>query len=99
MDDDMKFPARLSNGNLKMSSTYYFMDLEPDNVGKSNVEIRVRGRSGVNRNMVYLWENGMTGEGTPQNPIDAKTFHMLKENLLATYNTKTCGIMTPPATA
>jgi len=99
MDDEEKFPAKLSNGNLKMSSTYYFMDLDPDTSGKRNVEIRVRGRSGVNRNMVYLWENGMTGEGTPTNPIDAKAFHMLKENLLAVYNTKTCGILGPPATA
>lgn len=99
MDDDEKFPARLSNGDLKMSSTYYFMDLDADTGGRRNVEIRARGRAGVNRNMVYHWENGMTGEGTPQNPIDAKAFHMLKENLLAVYSTKTCGILSPPATA
>ena len=75
------------------------MDLDPDASGRRNVEIRTRGRAGVNRNMVYLWENGMTGEGAPQNPIDAKAFHMLKENLMATYSTKTCGILSPPATA
>jgi hypothetical protein len=99
MDDDEKFPARLSNGNLRMSNTYYFMDLDVDQGGKRNVEIRVRGRAGVNRNMVYYWENGMTGEGEPKSPIDAKAFHMLKENLLAVYSTKTCGILTPPLTA
>lgn len=99
MDDDMKFPARLSNGNLRMSNTFYFMDLDVDNLGKPNVQIRTRGRSGVNRNMVYLWENGMTGEGKADNPIDAKAFHMLKENLLAVYVTATNGILTPPATA
>jgi len=99
MDDDEKFPARLTNGNLRMSNTFYFMDLDVDQRGRNNVEIRVRGRAGVNRNMVYLWENGMTGEGKASNPIDAKAFHMLKENLLAVYSTKTCGILSPPATA
>jgi len=99
MDDEEKFPAKLTNGKLRMSNTFYFMDLDVDNKGRKNVEIRARGRAGVNRNIVYYWENGMTGEGTPQSPVDAKAFHMLKENLLATFNTKSCGIMGPPATA
>lgn len=99
MDDEEKFPARLTNGNLKMSNTFYFMDLDAEASGRRNVEIRVRGRAGVNRNMIYLWENGMTGEGKATNPIDAKAFHMLKENLLAVYNTRSSGILKPPATA
>lgn len=99
MDDEEKFPRRLTNGNLAMSSTYYFLDLNADDTGQRNIEIRARGRQGVNRNLVYLWQNGMTGEGKADNPVDAKDFHMLKETLLAVYNTKTCGILTPPATA
>ncbi len=99
MDDEEKFPGKLTNGKLRMSSTFYFMDLDVDMKGRKNVEIRARGRAGVNRNIVYYWENGMTGEGTPQSPVDAKAFHMLKENLLATFNTKSCGIMGPSATA
>lgn len=100
MDDDEKFPRLLSNGNLAMSCTYYFMDLEEDpGNGRSNVEIRARGRAGVNRNLVYYWKNGMTGEGAPQDPVDAKEFHMLKETLLAVFNTKTCGRASPSATA
>ena len=98
-DDEEKFPARLTNGNLKMSNTFYFMDLDVDQAGNRNVHIRTRGRAGVNRNLVYYWENGMTGEGKPMSPVDAKAFHMLKETLLAVYITATCGIMTPPATA
>lgn len=100
MNDEEKFPARLTDGTLRMSKTFYFMDLEenPGN-GRSNVEIRARGRAGVNRNIVYFWKNGMTGEGAAQDPVDAKEFHMLKETLLAVFNTKTCGILTPPATA
>ena len=99
MDDEEKFPMRLTNGTLRMSSTFYFMDLDTDMRGNSNVEIRARGRSGVNRNLVYLWQNGMTGEGKADNPVDAKDFHMLKETLLAVYQTNTCGILAPPLTA
>lgn len=99
MDDEEKFPMRLTSGNLRMSLTFYFMDLDVDEKGRTNVEIRARGRSGVNRNLVYLWQNGMTGEGTADNPVDAKDFHMLKETLLAVYQSNTHGIMSPPLTA
>ena len=99
MDDESKFPARLSNNNLRMSNTFYFMDMGEIMPGKRNVEIRARGRKGVDRNIVYHWENGMTGEGKPDNPVDAKAFHMLKETLLAVYCTKSHGIMKPSATA
>jgi len=98
-DDEEKFPAKLTNGKPRMSMTYYFMDLDVDFKGRKNVEIRSRGRAGVNRNIVYYWENGMTGEGTPMSPVDAKAFHMLKETLLAVFNTKSCGIITPSLTA
>ena len=97
MDDLQKFPARLSNGKSRMSSTYYFLDMSPDNVGKPNIEIRTRGRAGINRNYVMLYKNGMTGEGAAQESIDAKEFHILKQNMLVVYNTKTCGILAPPA--
>lgn len=99
LDDEEKFPRRLSNGNLASSMTFYFMDMDVDDNGRMNVEIRARGRAGVNRNIVYLWENGMTGEGKAENPVDAKAFHMLKETLLAVYNTRSCGIMKPSTTA
>ena len=99
MDDVQKFPARLSNGKLRMSSTYYFMDMSPDNVGKPNMEIRARGREGINRNYVMLYKNGMTGEGQAQEAIDAKEFHILKQNMFVVYNTKTCGVLQASANA
>lgn len=99
MDDEELFPRRLSNGNLAQSSTYYFMDFDVDDMGQRNIEIRSRGRAGVNRNLVYLWQNGMTGFGTPDSPVDAIDFHMLKETLLAVYNTRSNGILAPSATA
>lgn len=97
MGDEQRFPLRKSDGNLVMSSTFYFMDQTPDNTGRPNVEIRARGRVGINRNYVFLMENGMTGQGKADNPIDAQAFHVLKQNMLTVYNTKSCGIMTPPA--
>lgn len=94
MDDEKKFPLRMSNGKLRMSCTYYMMDLSDMN-GLSNVEIRARGRKGVNRNFVYYWENGMTGEGTPNSTVDETSFNMLKETFLAVRSVKTQGIIEP----
>lgn len=99
MDDEMKFPRRLTNGKLAMACTYYFMDMSQNETGRPNVEMRTRGREGVNRNMVYYYKNGMTGDGVSQDPIDGKEFQMLKENMLVVYNTKSSGILEPPATA
>lgn len=98
-DDEQKFPLRLSNGTLRQSASYYFMDFSTLNNGLKNIEIRARGKKGIDRNMVYMWQNGMTGEGKADNPIDAKSFHMLKETFFATRRVKTQGIMEPPATA
>ena len=95
MDDLQKFPARLGNGKSRQSNTFYFLDMSVNNVGRPNIEIRTRGRSGINRNYVMLYKNGMTGEGAAQEAIDAKEFHILKQNMLVIYNTKTCGILAP----
>lgn len=99
MDDEMRFPKKLSNGKLAMSSTYYLLDQGKNESGRPNIEMRTRGREGVNRNMVYFYDNGMTGEGKPMNSIDGKEFQMLKENMLVIYNTKSCGIIEPGTTA
>ena len=99
MNDEYKFPARLSDGTLRMSRTFYFLNQTPDETNRPNVEIRTRGRGGINRNYVMLWKNGMTGDGQAQEPIDAKEYHILKQNMLVVYDTKTCGILTPYAGA
>jgi hypothetical protein len=99
MDDAEKFPRRLSNGRLAMSNTYYLVDASRNEAGRPNVEIRTRGRQGINRNMVYFYLNGMTGDGKAQTSVDAKEFQMLKENMFVIYNTKSNGIISPPETA
>ncbi len=98
-DDEEKYPRRLSNGKLAQSSTYYLIDMSQNESGRPNVEIRTRGRLGVNRNMVYFYENGMTGDGRAQTSVDGKEFQMLKETMLVVYNSKSCAIIEPPATA
>jgi hypothetical protein len=99
MDDEKKFPRRLKNGKLAMSSTYYFIDASKDETGKRNIEMRTRGRESVNRNLVYYYSNGMTGDGQATHSVDGKEFQMLKENMIVCYNTKSCGILAPSATA
>jgi hypothetical protein len=99
MNDEERFPRKMTNGDLAMGSTYYFIDASQNNQGRPNIEIRTKGREGVNRNMVYFYQNGMTGEGKPENAVDGKEFQMLKQNMLVIYNTKSCGILEPPTTA
>lgn len=98
-DREEIYPRRLTNGKLAQSMTYYIVDASRNQSGRPNIEIRARGRQGVNRNMVYFYLNGMTGEGTPQTSVDGKEFQMLKENMLVVYNTKSNAIISPPATA
>jgi hypothetical protein len=99
MSDKEKFPARLRNGNLVEEMTYYFIDATPDDEGQRNIEIRAKGSRGINRNMVYGYFNGMTGDGVATSPVDAKEVEMLKQNMLVVYRTNTSGILVPPATA
>jgi len=98
-DDAQKFPMRLTDGTLRQSTVYYFMDFSTMNNSLKNIEIRARGRAGVNRNMVYKWEEGMTGQGKPESTVDARSYHMLKETFFATRRVKTQGILEAPITA
>jgi len=98
LDDPKRFPRRLTNGKLASAMTYYFLDWSPDDTGRPNIEIRTKGRKFINRNFVYYYQNGMTGDGMPQSAIDGKEFQILKQNLIAVFNVLSCGIISPPAT-
>jgi len=98
-NDKLKYPAVLSNGKSKMGSTYFFSKWGSLGDGRNNMEIMARGRNGVDRNMVYLTKNGMTGYGKAEEATDAISFHMLKENLIICYDPRLSGWMEPSATA
>lgn len=98
LDDDKRFPRRLKNGKLASAMTYYFLDMSQNEEGRPNIEIRTKGRNSINRNFVYYYENGMTGDGVPTKSIDGKEFQILKQNLIAIFNTRACGVIYPPAT-
>ena len=98
-NDKAKFSGELTNGKSRMGSTFYFGKWGSMGDGRNNAEIMARGRNGVDRNMVYLWENGMTGQGKPTNPVDAQAYHMLKENLVILRDPRLYGWMEPSATA
>jgi len=95
-DDDERWSERGSDGELIMSSTMLFLDLS-SNGGKKNIEILGRGAYGANRTMVSGKINGMTGAASKslgiQTPVDADEVHMLKEDGLFIYRTRTCGIL------
>lgn len=91
-NDPEKYPFKTSYGYDIKAGSYTFLDMRPLEGGKRNMEILTRGRSGVNRNLVYMWERGMTGGNeAPTTPVDADAFHMLKENAIVIYDTSTCG--------
>lgn len=93
-NDPEKYSFNNSQGLNLQANKYVFLDMRPIENGKKNVEILTRGRAGINRNLVYHWENGMTG-GTakPDSPVDANTFHIFKENAIVIYDTSSCGVM------
>lgn len=93
-NDPEKYPFYNSVGKNLQANKFVFLDFRPLDSGKKNIEILARGRKGVNRNLVYMWENGMTGEAEkPDSPVDANTFHIFKENAIVVYDTSSCGIL------
>jgi hypothetical protein len=91
-DDALAFPETGDNGDVLMSSTMFFLD-----IGTSlnkNVEILYKSANGVNRSDVVGKLNGMTGASEMVvSQEDAMTYAMLKEDLIACYNTNKCGII------
>lgn len=98
-NDESRYPGLLTNGASRQGSTFMFGKWGALDDGRNNVEIMARGRNGVNRNMVHLMKNGMTGAGLAEEPIDALSYHLLKENLIVVYDPRLFGWMEPSATA
>ena len=54
-----------------------------------------KGAYGSNRTMVSAYLNGLTGlkKGNVVSSVDGLEFHMLKQDGIFIYNTRTCGIV------
>lgn len=86
-DDDLRFPAKGSDGKSIMSSTYIGGDLGA--INDSNIEIIAKGAYGVNRSNVVATINGLTGmAGEAISEEDAWKMSMLREDMIVIYNTR-----------
>ena len=94
-DDKERFTQRVSAGKLLHSSALYFLDLAASIDGTPNMEILNKGAYGANRTMVSAYLNGLTGlkKGNVVSSVDGLEFHMLKQDGIFIYNTRTCGII------
>ena len=92
-DNDQIYTETGSDGNLLKSSQMVFLTTESS--GKKNIEILAKGKGGINRSMVAKYLNGMTGEN--DSPVltseDARSYEMLKQNMIIVYNPNLCGII------
>lgn len=90
-DDPQMFPEVGADGKSLMSNSYFFMAIG----GKDTptIEIMAKEANGVNRSWVAASLIGLSGSaGTVLSEQDADKYAMLREDLLAIYNTQCCGI-------
>lgn len=93
-DDALAYPEIGSDGNSIMSGTIFILPLGSES--NMNMEVLHKAAFGIDRSMVEATLNGMTG--APEAIItqeDAKTFAVLKQDMLNVYNTQICGIIYP----
>lgn len=92
LDDELFFPEKGADGQSILSSTLFLM-----NVGSGanmNMEILCKEANGIRRDDVTAKYNGLTGSSEMSlSEEDAMKYAMLKEDLLAIYNTQECGII------
>lgn len=96
LDDQLTFQALGRDGKSLMGSTYFGGDIGTKNV--PNMEIIAKGAYGGDRSDVMAELNGMTGlPGQVVTQKDAHTYAMLKQDMLAIYNTRSWIILKPTA--
>lgn len=92
LDDEALFTQRGNDGNILMSSTAYIINLGSGE--NKNMEILYKAANGVNRQNVTAKLNGLTGDTEMSiSEEDAMKYAMLKEDLIAIYNTQECAIL------
>jgi len=97
-DDEQRFTAKGVDGKILQSSQMIFLDMSPAD-GISNIEIKSKGAYGINRAMQSVYLNGPTGMnmGNVVTGVDSLEYHMLKEDMVIIYNTRSCGIINKSA--
>lgn len=93
-DDEERFTERSTDGKILQSSMMVFLDLAEVN-GLPNIEILGKGAHNVDRTLLTSYVNGMSGMNLGQvvSGVDALEYHMLKDNGIFIYNTRSCGII------
>jgi hypothetical protein len=93
-DNTDYFSARGADNKLLKSGQYVFLTMEVE--GRKNVEILSKGAYGIDRSMLEVYLNGLTGinvGGAPVTEEDATVYAMLRQDLIVLYNTTVCGII------
>ena len=93
-DDEERFTERGSDGKILQSSMMVFLDMAEVN-GTPNIEILGKGAHNIDRTMLSQYLNGMSGMnlGNVVSGVDALEYHMLKDNGIFIYNTRSCGLI------
>jgi len=96
LDNPRLFQAKGRDGKGFVASTYYGGDIGTMN--NPNMEIIPKGAFGGDRSNVNATLNGLTGmDGQVVTQKDAQTYAMLKQDMLAIYNTRSWIIISPSA--
>lgn len=93
-DDNLAYAEIGSDGQSILSGTIFVLPLGEG--ANTNMEVLHKAAFGIDRSNVEATLNGMTG--APEMTItqeDAKTFAVLKQDLLNVYNTQICAIIYP----
>lgn len=97
-DNEDAWTLRTLDGGHARSRTYYILDASMNSNGIGNLEILCKEAFGINRSMVQITLNGITGYDAPAvTQEDAITFAWLKQDMIVAYNTSSCGIIRPAA--
>ena len=93
-DDEERFTERGADGEIVQSSQLIFLDLSEVN-GTPNIEILGKGAFNINRTLQEQYLNGMSGMklGNIVSAVDALEYHMLRDNGIFIYNTRSCGLI------
>lgn len=93
--DDPLFASEIgSDGNSILSGTIFVLPISAES--SNNMEILHKAAFGIDRSMVEATLNGMTGASEMTlTQEDAKTYAVLKQDMINVYNTQICGIIYP----